>query len=280
MNIRVLLTLAVIVAVVGLFAAPASAAAIALLNPLFEDPTSVGPLSASAPGQFPYASWQGAGVDTPYDSTPDGTVTTYPSCWVGVNGTDPGNNITEKNPSSADFSSAAGNGLLPSPAGVWNETINGKGALVSSSYTSYGANKPALGSQACYNDSAANNDPGFWDNDIAVLANTGAAEPSDPHYLLKNMTYTETIAVGNGKIWSEGWFAGFGIEIADATAGVNLANVEFPSNVNPAQDSFTDYSLSFNTNDFITTKGTIKAGDVVADWLHHQYRHLRHGRPV
>jgi len=45
MNIRVLLALAVFVAMVAVCAAPVSATAIGLINPLFEDPNAVGPLS-------------------------------------------------------------------------------------------------------------------------------------------------------------------------------------------------------------------------------------------
>ncbi len=157
MNIRVLLTFAAIAAVVVLSAGLASATPVALINPLFQDPAT--------------GTWPGPPATAPWDSVPDGQTTNDPTGWQTVNGEDADTNMVEYNPTSADFTSAAGdNGVLPSPLGVVAQVYTTGGYLVGQTNTLYGASKPTLGSQALYNVST-------MDNDCAILSND-ANDPS------------------------------------------------------------------------------------------------------
>jgi hypothetical protein len=81
-----------------------------------------------------------------------------------------------------------------------------------------------------------------------------------------NMQYTFTISIGQGLTNPLGHFTDFSIEIADATANVNLVNQEFHGTGQDVPDvgTFYDYSVTFNGNDVITgKKGAPKAGDLL-----------------
>ncbi len=260
MNIRVLLALAVCVVMVAVCAAPASATNIAMINPLMEDPNAVGPLSASAPGQFPYPTWEGVGVTAPLDSVPQGSSTNLPSGWQGVYGQDPSDNIVEVNPTAAQFAGANGVKPLPSPAGIVSETVNGSNVVTSVTNTLYGGalTAPTLGSQSLYNASTGT-------NDIAVLADTqGSNGVAQTAIILEpNTMYTLTVAVGKDLT---GPWDGFSLEIAEATSGTNLVNAEVHNSGQdePNAGTFYDYAVSFNGSDFVTgAKGAPKAGDVL-----------------
>ena len=244
MNIRVLLALA---AIVVLFAGVASATPVALINPLMQDPT-------------PTTCWDPANNPGPWDSVTDGQSTTYPSGWQAVNSTVPsiiaGDVIEEYNPTSADFSGAAGNGTLPAPAGVVKISYSG---VVTN--TLYGASKPAMGSQALFNASDV-------DNDIAVLddaqGNNGPAQPSIT--LQKNTTYTFTVSIGQGLTNTLGYFAGFSLMAVDPTLSSAFYSQEYHNTAqdNPDPGTFYDYSITFDGNDIITgKKGAPKAGDTI-----------------
>jgi hypothetical protein len=245
MNIRVLLAFAAIVSVVVLCAAPASATPVALVNPLFQDPT-------------PTTTW--TGDPAPWDSVPDGQSTTYPTGWQPVNGTSAGDNLLEYNPTSDDFASAAGdNGKLPSPLGVVKQTYGAGNVMLTQTNTLYGVGQaPTLGSQALFNSST-------FDNDCAVLSDTAWTTIS----LQANTTYTITIALGQGlfnrAIPADGYL-GFGLIVADAGPGYSGSMITTEVH-NSGQDipdvgTFYDYAASFNSNDYITgKKGAPKAGD-------------------
>jgi hypothetical protein len=261
MNIRVLLAFAAIVAVVALSAAPASATGIALINPLMEDPNAVGPLSAAHPGQYPYPTWQGAGVDPTWDSVPQGSSTSGASGWQAAYGGDPFDNIVEVNPTADQFAGANGVSPLASPAGIASEHITGGEAVTNFTNTLYGGalKAPTLGSQALYNITGAS-------NDVAVLSdNAGKNGVAQTNITLQaNMTYTLTVAVGKDLT---GPYEGFSLEVADTTLGGNLVNAEFhgtgpasnPSATtgsDPDPGTFYDYSINFNSSDFIYTGNT------------------------
>ena len=98
MNTRMLFLLAAVAAIVSFLPGTTSATPIALINPLMQDPL---------PGQFPYPTWQGPGVDPPYDSVDDGqSIRNSPSGWQSVNGVGPGEDNREYNPTTADFPGA------------------------------------------------------------------------------------------------------------------------------------------------------------------------------
>jgi hypothetical protein len=240
MNIRVLLAFAAVVSVAVLCAAPASAASIAICNPLFQDP----------PGP---TSWDG--VDpTPWDSVPDGQSVTYPTGWVNVNGNNSGKNMVEYNPTASNFTSAAGDtGTLPSPLGIVNLTMGAGGAVASSSNTLYGGAlvAPTLGSQALYNIST-------MDNDCAVLDDAGYTTIT----LQAHTIYQLTVALGQGLTNSLGYYAGFGFIVADAGYVQNgvvrgfTGAILTPEFHNTGQDvpdpgTFYDYAVTFNSDDYI-----------------------------
>jgi hypothetical protein len=244
MNIRVLLAFAAIVSVVALCAAPASATPVTLVNPLFQDPT-------------PTTTW--TGDPAPWDSVPDGQSTTYPTGWQPVNGTNAGDNLLEYNPTSADFTSAAGdNGKLPSPLGVVKQTYGAGSALLTQTNTLYGVGQaPTLGSQALYNTST-------FDNDCAILSDTAWTTIT----LQANKTYTLTVAIGQALDSVSGYpyYGGFGLVVADSGPGYSGSMITTEVH-NSGQDvpdagTFYDYAASFNSNDYITgKKGAPKAGD-------------------
>jgi hypothetical protein len=134
----VLLVYAAIVSVIVLSAASASATAVALYNPLMLIPP-----------------------------VPDGDYTTNPPGWNSVNGLSPSELMEERNPTSTEFASAAGDNPLPSPLGIVTAIYNG-----ATTNTLYGGAlpAPALGSQALFNASTAN-------NDIAVLSDVSGRRP-------------------------------------------------------------------------------------------------------
>ncbi len=272
--LKVLLAIVVLNALVC--AGTAWAKGVALINPLFEDPNAVGPLSACHPGQYPYPTWQGVQdgvvVPAPYDSVPQGQMTNYPSGWKAVNGTDYADNIVEYNPNSTDFAGVNGVSPLPSPLGIVSERVAGPSQAISNvTNTLYGGalKAPTLGSQACYNAS------GPLDNDIAVVADCqGSNGVAQTGIILQpNKQYTETISVGQGLINTDTsggttapYFAGFSMEIADLTGSTNLVNAEYHGTGQdvPNPGTFYDYAVTFNGNDFITGKrGGAKAGDVL-----------------
>jgi hypothetical protein len=261
MNIRVIVALAAVVAIVVLSATPASATAVALINPLMEDPTSVGPLSASAPGQYPYPTWLGAGVTAPYDSLPQGQMVICPSGWIGFHGTDSYDNIVEYNPMSTDFSGANGVSPLPSPLGIVSTVF--RNGVATTTNTLYGGalKAPTLGSQALYNASTFANDCGVMED---YGGGSGVAQPTT--ILQKNTTYTLTIAIGQGLVNTLGHFTDFSVLFVDETKNSMLFDRVYQSTGQdiPNPGSFYDYSLSFNGSDVIDgqSRGP-KAGDIL-----------------
>jgi len=235
MNIRGFLAFVTIVSL----AAPASATSIPIANHLFQD----------EPGDpLP-----------PYDSVHDGQFITYPTGWQPVNGTNAGDNLLEYNPTSADFTSAAGDkGVLPSPLGVVTQTYGAGNVMLTQTNTLYGAGQaPTLGSQALYNAST-------FDNDCAALTDTAWTTIT----LQANKTYTLTIALGQALDSVSGYpyYGGFGLIVADSGPGYSGSMITTEVH-NSGQDvpdagTFYDYAASFNSNDYITgKKGAPKAGD-------------------
>ena len=216
------------------------------------------------PGQLvPDPTWQGPGVDPPYDSVGDGQICANPpSGWQSVNGVGPGEDNREYNPTAADFPGAAGNANLPSPLGIVQITLSGKSHTGTTTNTLYGGalSAPALGSQALFNTSTV-------DNDICTLTDTsgyvtGAAQPAitlQPH-----LTYTLTIAIGQGLTNPLPWYAGFNLMVVDVTVSNQIIAQEFHSTGQDVPDpgTFYDYSVVFNTDDYISTgRGQPHAGD-------------------
>jgi hypothetical protein len=189
----------------------ASATSIALINPSFEDPAT----GTWVPGQ-----------DAPYDSVPDGQQSPYPAGWTPASGVDASDNLVERNPTSAEFPGADGNGALPAPA---------------------------LGSQALFNASTfANNCGEMFD----LAGGSGAKQPVvllEPY-----VAYHFTVAIGRNLT---GPFGGFMLSYADARTSVGT-NISFPSDQDPAPGTFKDYSVLIYGSDLITGKsGAPKAGD-------------------
>jgi hypothetical protein len=248
MNIRVLLILAAFVATVALFTGTASATSVTLVNPFFQDPT-------------PTTTW--TGDPAPYDSVADGEQTTWPTGWVPVNGTDDLNMVVERNPTSAEFTGADGNGALPSPKGIVSVTLGPLGAVTSTTTTLYGGATPAptLGSQALFNAST-------FDNDCAIIADPAI----NGVVIQKNLTYTLTIAIGQGKTNPLAWYPGFSLLVADMGVLVNgnwtghqgeVLMQEFHDTAQdvPDPDSFYDYSVTFNSNDVLGVIQSPRPGD-------------------
>jgi len=199
MNVRVLLILVAVMTMIVAWGGTAAATPYALVNPSFEDP----------PGQPSY--WSGD-PEWP-DSVPDGQSTTYPTGWMPVYGKgNYGDLLVERNPTSAEFAGAGGDGTLPSSA---------------------------AGSQACFNSST-------FDNDICLLTDTYY----DSIPITHGMTYTFTIAVGRAQTDPLGWFAGFSLLVVDGWMG-ELTNKEFDNSENPANGTFKDFTITFKADDYI-----------------------------
>lgn len=165
------------------------------------------------------------------DIVPDGGTFGYGAAapaagWQLVYGA---NTVETYNPTTADFTSAAGNGNLPAPA---------------------------LGSQALFNAAT-------WDNDVCMLTKPSGT----PHTAMTLDTgewYTFTIAVGQGNsLHGAGWYGGYSLEVADLTAGSNLFNQEFhrvgttgadllPGQIDtPAPGTFQDFGIIFPADKYI-----------------------------
>jgi hypothetical protein len=182
-----------------------------LINPSFEDPP---------PGEvWPFSRWIVPGGQS--DSVGDGSQNSAVTGWIGVGG--PG--FVERNPTSAEFPGAAGNGALPSPAD---------------------------GSQAAFNSSTSNKNVAVLDDPQVQPAIT-----LQPHKI-----YTLTVAFGqalNDPV-GLGHFAGFGLEVMP-TEGSLISLTPSPADY-PAPGTFKDFVLQFNSDDYIgSTRNGPWAGD-------------------
>jgi uncharacterized protein YjbI with pentapeptide repeats len=158
----------------------------------------------------------------------DGQQTLKHASWTQVSGIS--NTIVTRNPTSAEFAGAGGNGNLPSPA---------------------------LGSQALYN-------PSLTANDCACLYNTatGVSIPAtflngDPvgdgsGGLQPNVIYTLTVCIGTAlnTVVADG-NDGFALGMVDVTAGAAFEDWEFPFNQLPRPGQFRDFSGSFKGSNII-----------------------------
>ncbi len=200
MNIRVLRTSVGTVTLVVLFAGSASATLVPLVNPSFE-----------------------------VDSVGDGQQISYPTGWSTVIGVGAGDVLVGRNPTSAEFPGAGGNGALPSPA---------------------------QGSQALFNAST-------MDNECSILGDS--LQPAIT--LQAHTTYTLTVAFGQGLNNTSnalGYYTGFGLIVLDAGPSFagTLVTTEFLGTDDPAPGTFKDFSVTFDSDTFLTgQKGSPKAGD-------------------
>jgi hypothetical protein len=209
MDIRCPIAFAALIAAVVLSAGTASATLVDLTNPSFEenDDSGIQPLY---PGVIVFPPFNG--------KLADGQQISYPSGWTTFFDAGLGANFVERNPTSAEFPGAAGDGVLPSPA---------------------------AGSQAAFNAST-------FDNTIAVLSDVVLS----PITFQNNMTYTLTVAIGQAlnDPAGLGHFAGFALLLIDNGPGHygSLIYQTYPDADNPTPGTFKDFILQFNGNDFAT----------------------------
>ena len=244
MNTRVLPILAAVVAMVILSAGTASATPFAILNSSFEDnPNAVGYWTTQYNAA---AGMAGTGVT---DTVADGVQQNYYMGWTPAY--DSNSSVKsaysygfERNPTSAEFATAGGNGTLPG-------TADGSQCL-------YNGSKAKVGGVLQY-----------VDNDICMIMwpqYYGMYTNWAPLLVGSGRTYTMTIAVGRGLTDPLGWFGGFSMLINAETAsldgdGGNIKNVEFASSENPDPGTFKDFTITWTDAD------AIAAGFSVGDYF-------------
>jgi len=214
MSKRVFLAVAVILAIVVLLTGPARADSIAVANYSFES-----------------------------NVVADGTQTTTTTDWTVEWG--PGSYVYTRNPTSGEFASAGGNGVLPAPAD--------RSQCLKNTATSYQNDVALLG-------------PLSGLNIPATFANGGPSVGNGNGGLQSGVTYTMSVAVGCAS--NSGIFDGFSFGFVDSNAGVGvlIKNNEFPAGQNPSPGTFTDFTASFNGSDFINV-GKIKQDDAITPMI-------------
>jgi hypothetical protein len=159
------------------------------------------------------------------DGASFGHGTTAPAAGWSVQTGNP-DSVETVNPTSADFSGAAANGALPSPA---------------------------LSSQALFNAATAS------DDNFVITRNTGSTETLVT--LDAGMQYTYTVAIGQAlTLHGAPSFGAFELELYDATAG-KIYLWSFGSDT-PSAGTFKDYTVTFNANDYIGKNGAV-GGDAL-----------------
>lgn len=171
----------------------------------------------------------------------DGAQTSKTAKWLGQSGDT--TKLVTRNPTSAEFAGAAGNGALPSTA---------------------------QSSQALYNFATASNDVGVLYNytggGLAFQtewseANGGGTIGDGNGGLQPGVQYSITVSIGkalNGTI-----FDGFSIGVVDLTLPGMIFNQEFPSSDNPGPGEFKDFTAVFTGDSLINEDLGIAQGDVL-----------------
>jgi hypothetical protein len=136
----------------------------------------------------------------------------------------PDSHLQVYNPTSADFSGAGASNALPSPAD---------------------------GSQCLYNNSTVPDAISFYN-----------ALKGDTFFLEAGMTYTATVAVGQGLTLHGGTFGGLSLAFYDL-GGAGEVDGHATLTGTPAAGTFEDFSISFNSDDIIDND-SVFAGDAMA----------------